>query len=56
MSRFSYQAVMGTGEHVDGTVHCRDRLEAVRKVRSLGYHPIRVESVQAGTERGLAHA
>ena len=54
MSRFSYQAVMGTGEHVDGTVHSRDRLEAVRKVRSLGYHPIRVERVRSGSERGLA--
>ena len=53
MSRFTYQAVMGSGQRVAGVVRCRDRLEAICKVRDLGYHPVRVEPAEVG--RASAH-
>jgi type II secretory pathway component PulF len=47
MSRFSYTAVLETGQRVAGTLRCRDRHEAIAQLLQRGYHPL---SVRTGEE------
>lgn len=43
MSRFSYSAIRGSGERIDGTLRSYDRRDAIGKLMEMGYHPLRVE-------------
>lgn len=45
MSRFQYQAIQTSGQRVQGSLHARDRHEALGQLIQRGYHPLAVEAV-----------
>lgn len=48
MSRFSYSAVLDSGQRVRGTLRCTDRHQAARLLVSKGCHPLEISASQAG--------
>ena len=48
MSRFTYSAVMSSGQRVSGLMRCQDRHQAISQLVGRGLHPVAVEPAEDG--------
>jgi type II secretory pathway component PulF len=46
MSRFSYQAILPSGQRVSGSMNARDRHDALGQLVHRGYHPLTMETLE----------
>lgn len=52
MARFSYHAVLITGQRTQGTLRCSDRREAIERLLARGIHPLQLERLADSMSNG----